>query len=59
MNNMDILSWAAKVHYILSKKGEYMTHHAVIRTADSFGWKLSPAQVEKGVELLINLELCE
>lgn len=57
--NMDILSWAAKVHYILSKKGEYMTHHAVIRTADSFGWKLSPAQVEKGVELLINLELCE
>ena len=57
--NMDILSWAAKVHYILSKKGESMTHDAVIRTADSFGWKLSSAQVEKGAELLKNLNLCE
>ncbi|MGP8329685.1 MAG: hypothetical protein ACT6FF_05160 [Methanosarcinaceae archaeon] len=56
--NMDILSWAAKVHYILFKKGESMTYHAVIHTADSFGWKLSPTQVEKGIELLKNLNLC-
>ncbi len=57
--NPDILSWAAKINYILSKKGEPMTCEAIIDTADSFGWKLSPEQVDMGVKLLENLNLCE
>jgi uncharacterized protein YwgA len=57
--DMDILSWAAKVHYILSKKGEPMTYDAIIHTAESFGWKLSEDQVEMAMNLLENLDLCE
>lgn len=57
--NPDILSWAAKINYIISKKGEPMTYEAIINTADSFGWKLSPEQVNMGVKLLKNLNLCK
>lgn len=57
--DMNILSWAAKVHYILSKKGEPMTDDAIIQTAESFGWKLSEDQVEMAMDLLENLDLCE
>lgn len=55
----EILSWAAKINYILSKKGEPMTYEAIINTADSFGWKLSSEQVDMGVKLLKNLNLCK
>ena len=57
--NPDILSWAAKINYILSKKEESMTYEAIINTADSFGWKLSSEQVDMGVKLLKNLNLCK
>lgn len=57
--NPDILSWAAKINYILSKKRESMTYEAIIDTADSFGWKLSSEQVDMGVKLLKNLNLCK
>ena len=57
--NMDVLSWASKVHYILSKKNKTMTDDAIIQTADSFGWKLSEDQVEMGVDLLKKINLCE
>jgi uncharacterized protein YwgA len=57
--NPDILSWAAKINYILSKKKEPMNYEAIINTADSFGWKLSPEQVKMGAKLLKNLNLCK
>lgn len=55
--NPDILSWAAKVNYILTKKNELMTHEAIISTADSFSWKLSSEQVDMALELLGKLGL--
>lgn len=57
--NPEILSWAAKVNYILSKKKEPMTYDAIITTADSFGWDLSQEQVDMALELLRNLGLCK
>jgi len=55
--NPEILSWAAKVNYILSKKKEPMTYEAIITTADSFGWDLSQEQLDMALELLRNLGL--
>ena len=55
----EILSWAAKVNYILSKKKEPMTYEAIISTAGSFGWDLSSEQIEMALELLQNLGLCK
>ncbi len=57
--NPDILSWAAKVNYILSKKKEPMTYDAIISTAGSFGWDISSEQIEMAIELLQSLDLCK
>jgi uncharacterized protein YwgA len=57
--NPDILSWAAKVNYILSKKKEAMTYDAITSTAGSFGWDLSSEQIEMAIELLQSLDLCK
>lgn len=55
--NPDILSWVAKVNYILSKKKEPMTYDAITSTASSFGWDLSSEQIEMALELLQSLGL--
>ncbi|MFZ3169097.1 MAG: hypothetical protein WA130_15900 [Candidatus Methanoperedens sp.] len=55
--NPEILSWAAKVSYILSKKKEPMTYDAITSTASSFGWDLSSEQIEMALELLQSLGL--
>jgi len=57
--NMDVLSWAAKVHYILSKKNKTMTDDSIIQIADSFGWKLSEDQIEMAIDLIKKIDLCE
>lgn len=57
--NPDILSWAAKVNYILSKKKEAMNYDAITSTAGSFGWDLSSEQIEMALELLQSLDLCK
>ncbi len=59
--NLDvkILSWAAKVNYILSEQGKPMTPEEITLTADSFGWKLNQAQINNAIELLKQLELCQ
>src|SRR4030067_569171 len=51
----EILSWAAKVNYILSKKKEPMTYDAIISTAGSFCWGLSSKQIEKALEIFQKL----
>lgn len=57
--NLDVetLSWAAKVHYILSGQGRPMTREEIINVADSFGWRLSQSQINDAVELLKQLKL--
>jgi len=57
--NPEVLSWAAKVNYIISKKRESMTYEAIISTAESFGWKLTQEHVNMAVEILKNLNLCK
>ncbi len=51
----NMLSWAAKVHYILSSQGKSMTPDKIQNTAGSFGWKLSEPQIDEAIELLNQL----
>lgn len=52
-----ILSWAAKVHFILKESGKAMDIEEVRRTASNFNWDLSEGQIEKGISLLRQLHL--
>ncbi len=56
-NNADILSWAAKVHYILIQKRGKVTYKEVMTVGKSFGWKLSKQEIDSGVQLLKALSL--
>ncbi|MCZ7362964.1 MAG: hypothetical protein O8C58_06495, partial [Candidatus Methanoperedens sp.] len=57
--DVNILSWAAKVNYILAKQGTPMTPDEITMIAESFGWKLSQPQIDNAVELLKKLDLCQ
>jgi uncharacterized protein YwgA len=50
--NYLVLSWAAKVHYVLRRAGRPMTHEEALEASRTFGWKLKPEQIDTGVELL-------
>jgi uncharacterized protein YwgA len=56
-NNIYVLSYAAKVHYLLSQKGESMSSDEAIQTGKQFNWKLSEKDIESGVQLLSSLRL--
>ena len=56
-NNFYVLSWAAKVHFILRQTGKAMTHEQAIDVGRLFGWRLNERQVESGVKLLLALGL--
>lgn len=56
-NDVDILSWAAKVHYIASKKGDKITYQEIENIGKSLGWTLSKTQIDSAVELLKALKL--
>lgn len=56
-NNLSVLSWAAKVHYILNQSKKPMTNEEAISTGRQFGWKLSDKEIESGVKLLLALGL--
>jgi uncharacterized protein YwgA len=55
--NYLVLSWAAKVHYVLKRAGRPITYEQAIEASKSFGWKLEPEQVDTAVELLKALGL--
>jgi len=52
-----ILSWAAKVYYILKESEKGMDIDEVRETASNFNWDLSEGQIEKGIDLLLKLHL--
>lgn len=56
-NNVYVLSWAAKVHYVLAQTKKSMTYDDAIAVSKLFGWKLSEKQVESAVKLLLALRL--
>lgn len=53
----NVLSWAAKVHFVLQKSEKPMTYEEAIVASRSFGWKLNTSEVEAGVKLLQKLKL--
>lgn len=55
-NDFNKLSIAAKVHYILSEKGEATTEQ-VRQIASDYGWKLSESDIEKVLSFLEALSL--
>lgn len=56
-NNLSVLSWATKVHYILHQTKKPMTNEEAISTGRLFGWKLSEREIESGAKLLLELRL--
>jgi len=55
--NFNVLSWAAKVHFILRQSKKAMTHDEAIKAGQLFGWKLDKNEVESAVKLLLALGL--
>jgi len=58
-NNFYVLSWAAKVHYVLSQTKKEMTREEAIEASKLFGWNLGKKEVESAVKLLLALGLIE
>jgi len=57
--NLDpnVLSWAAKVHYILVQEKRPMKHEEISKIASSLNWKLESPQIASGAKLLRELSL--
>ena len=55
--NFHVLSWAAKVHFILRQTGKAMTPKEAIEVGRLFGWKLNEKEIESAVKLLRALSL--
>lgn len=55
--NLDanMLSYSAKVYYIISSQSKPMTVHEIQKTAGSFGWNLSQNDINDAVDLLKQL----
>jgi uncharacterized protein YwgA len=55
--NYNVLSWAAKVHFVLHRARKAMTRAEAIEASQSFGWRLGKEEVESAVKLLSALGL--
>jgi uncharacterized protein len=55
--NPQILSWAAKVHYIASHEKRVMEFKEIISNAKEFKWNLTEENIGVAVDLLKDLEL--
>ena len=58
-NNISILSWAAKVYYLLERKGKEVTYVEIKKIARNFGWELSESEIDSGVKLLSALGIAK
>jgi uncharacterized protein YwgA len=56
-NNISILSWAAKIYYLLQKKGKQITYEEIEKIGTNLGWELSEREIDSGVKLLSALRL--
>lgn len=57
--NFYVLSWAAKVHFILEQTGRALTYEEAINVGQLFGWKLGEKEMESAVKLLSALGLAQ
>jgi len=58
-NNFYVLSWAAKVHFILKQTGKAMTSEQAIMVGRLFGWRIDEKQIESALKLLSALGLVQ
>ena len=56
-HNFYVLSWAAKVHFILVQSGKPMTYEEAIGAGQLFGWRLGQKEIDSAVRLLFALDL--
>ena len=54
-----VLIWAAKVHYILSKRKKPASYLTIRKIAKSFGWDISSDEIDSGATLLQELGLAK
>jgi uncharacterized protein YwgA len=50
--NYSVLSWAAKVHFILRRAKKAITYKEAIKASRLFSWKLTEEEIESGAKLL-------
>lgn len=57
-NDFNVLSWAAKVYFIIQQKGtEISSRDQAVEMSRQFGWQLTPNEIDSGLELLFGLGL--
>jgi len=56
-NNINVLSWAAKVYFLLSQKESEISYDEVVEKGKQFGWQLSSKEIDSGAKLLVVLGL--
>jgi uncharacterized protein YwgA len=54
-----LLSWAAKLYFVLRAEKQPLTYAAARERALHLGWNMAPAEVETGVDLLVKTGLVE
>ena len=55
--NFHVLSWAAKVHFILRQTAELITYEEAIEVGRLFGWELNEKEIDSAVRLSAALGL--
>ena len=56
-NNINVLSWAAKIYFMLSSKGGPISYEDIIARGKKLGWQLDNKEIESGLKLLHGLSL--
>lgn len=56
-NSINVLSWAAKIYFLLSQKGPEISFKEAEEAGKRFGWDLSRKEIESGGRLLVGLGL--
>ena len=56
-NSISVLSWAAKVYFLLSQRGQEISYREAEEAGKRFGWNLSRKEIESGGRLLVGLGL--
>ena len=58
-NSIPVLSWAAKVHFILCQTKKAITYKKAIQIGKEFGWQLKTSNIESAAKLLRALDLID
>ena len=56
-NNIGVLSWSAKIYFLITQKGAKLTYSEARQMSKKFGWQLPENELKTGVRLLKALGL--